>query len=63
MIALQELAMSGVRGLGRPAFWRGLISIPAFLIFWEIGARSQEWFGVAFPWVSQIPAPTAVIAE
>ena len=63
MIALRELAMSGVRGLGRPAFWRGLISIPAFLIFWEIGARSPEWFGVAFPWVSQIPAPSAVIAE
>ncbi len=63
MSAVRDLVMSAARVLGRPAFWRGLISIPAFLIFWEIGARSEEWFGFAFPWVSQIPAPTAVIAE
>lgn len=44
-------------------FWRGVVSIAAFLVFWEIGSRSQAWFGFAFPWVSQVPAPTAVLQE
>ena len=44
-------------------FWRGMVAIVVFLIFWEIGSRSQSLFGFAFPWVSQIPAPTAVLQE
>ena len=44
-------------------FWRGVVAIGVFLIFWEIGSRSQSLFGFAFPWVSQIPAPTAVLQE
>jgi NitT/TauT family transport system permease protein len=63
MSALQELESSRARVLGRPAFWRGLISVTTFLAFWEIGARSQEWFGFGFPGFSQVPAPTAVIGE
>jgi NitT/TauT family transport system permease protein len=63
MRVLGKMANAATRGLRKPAFWRGVISIPAFLLFWEIGARSQEWFGVAFPWVSQVPAPTAVTGE
>jgi NitT/TauT family transport system permease protein len=63
MRVLGKMANAATGALRKPAFWRGLISIPAFLLFWEIGARSQEWFGVAFPWVSQVPAPTAVAGE
>ncbi len=44
-------------------FWRGIVSILAFLIFWEVGSRSHAWFGFAFPWVSQIPPPSAVLVE
>ncbi len=44
-------------------FWRGIVAIVVFLIFWETGSRSQSWFGFAFPWVSQIPPPTAVLQE
>jgi NitT/TauT family transport system permease protein len=44
-------------------FWRGIVSIVAFLIFWEVGSRSHSWFGFAFPWVSQVPAPSAVCVE
>jgi NitT/TauT family transport system permease protein len=44
-------------------FWRGAVAIAAFLIFWEIGSRSQYLFGIALPWVSQVPAPSAVFAE
>ena len=63
MGALKAIVLSVARALEKPAFWRGLISIPAFLVFWEIGARSETWFGFAFPWVSQVPAPTAVTVE
>jgi NitT/TauT family transport system permease protein len=63
MSALQALVSSRARALGRPAFWRGVISITTSLALWEIGARSHEWFGFSFPWFSQVPAPTAVIGE
>lgn len=44
-------------------FWRGIVAVIVFLIFWETGSRSLSWFGFAFPWVSQIPPPTAVLVE
>src|ERR1700691_528889 len=47
----------------RDDFWRGIVSILAFLIFWEVGSRSHAWLGFAFPWVSQVPPPSAVLAE
>ena len=35
-------------------FWRGLVAILAFLIFWEVGSRrATTGSGFAFPWVSQ----------
>jgi NitT/TauT family transport system permease protein len=43
-----------------PKFWRGVVSILCFLVIWEIGSRSREWFGMPLPWISQIPAPSAV---
>jgi NitT/TauT family transport system permease protein len=44
-------------------FWRGIASIAVFLIFWEVGSRSQALFGFAFPWISQIPPPSSVLQE
>jgi NitT/TauT family transport system permease protein len=44
-------------------FWRGIVAILAFLIFWEAGSRSLSWFGFAWPWISQIPPPVAVLRE
>ena len=44
-------------------FWRGVVAIIIFFILWEIGSRSKDWLGYALPWVSQIPAPTAVFRE
>ncbi|MDQ3196680.1 MAG: ABC transporter permease, partial [Pseudomonadota bacterium] len=41
---------------------RAVFSIVAFLVLWEIGSRSKEWFGFPFPWIGQVPAPTAVVA-
>jgi NitT/TauT family transport system permease protein len=45
----------------RAKVWRGAISTLIFLVLWEIGSRSREWFGVPLPWVGQVPAPTAVL--
>ena len=44
-------------------FWRGIVAVTVFLILWEIGSRSEALFGVAFPWVGQVPAPSAVLKE
>ena len=32
------------------------------IVFWEVGSRSKEWFGVQFPWIGMVPPPTAVFA-
>jgi NitT/TauT family transport system permease protein len=40
---------------------RALTSIVVFVILWEIGARSKQWFGIVVPWVGQIPPPSAVL--
>jgi NitT/TauT family transport system permease protein len=63
MDALTAMTVPVVKAFSKPVFWRGLISIPTFLILWEIGARSQALFGFAFPWVSNVPAPSAVAVE
>ena len=39
---------------------RAIISIVIFLVLWELGARSKQWFGVKVPWIGNVPAPTAV---
>lgn len=44
-------------------FWRGIVAVIVFLLFWETGSRSLSWFGFAFPWISQIPPPTVVLLE
>jgi NitT/TauT family transport system permease protein len=39
---------------------RAVISLVTFVVLWEIGARSKQWFGVAVPWIGNVPAPSAV---
>jgi len=41
---------------------RALVSLVAFALLWELGARSKAWFGVAVPWVGHVPPPSAVLA-
>ena len=59
----KSLALKALGFVSGDDFWRGIASIAVFLIFWEVGSRSQALFGFAFPWVSQIPAPSAVLQE
>lgn len=40
---------------------RAVIAIFVFLVLWETGSRSKEWFGFVVPWVGHVPAPTAVL--
>ena len=40
---------------------RALIAITAFIVLWELGARSKQWFGFVVPWVGHVPPPTAVL--
>lgn len=40
---------------------RAVIAIIVFLVLWEIGSRSKDWFGFAVPWIGHVPAPTAVV--
>src|SRR5262249_60743209 len=48
------------RALGRQEFWRGCVAIVVFLILWEIGSRSGEWFGYTLPHVGLLPSPSDV---
>ncbi len=41
---------------------RAIISLVVFVVLWEIGSRSKQWFGIAVPWIGNIPAPSAVLA-
>ncbi|HUI15807.1 MAG TPA: ABC transporter permease [Xanthobacteraceae bacterium] len=59
----KAFALRAISVLSGDDFWRGIVSIAVFLIFWEVGSRSQALFGVAFPWVSQVPPPSAVLQE
>lgn len=40
---------------------RAIIALTAFVILWELGARSPEWLGFALPWIGQVPAPSGVL--
>ena len=40
--------------------YRAIIGVGLFLVFWELGARSEQWAGFRFPWVGLVPPPSAV---
>lgn len=42
---------------------RGIFAIAAFVVFWEVGARSEQWFGYRFPFIGLVPPPTDVFAS
>ncbi len=42
---------------------RGIMAIVIFIVFWEIGARSEAWFGYRFPFVGLVPPPTDVFVS
>ncbi|HUV20675.1 MAG TPA: ABC transporter permease [Gammaproteobacteria bacterium] len=42
---------------------RGIVAIGIFMVFWEVGARSEEWFGHRFPFIGLVPPPTDVFVS
>jgi NitT/TauT family transport system permease protein len=61
--ALGKWPMQVANFIAGEDFWRGVVATIVFLLFWEIGSRSEALFGFAFPWVGQVPAPSAVLKE
>ncbi len=57
--------MAKKKGLWRwvtsPSTRRAIVSLVVFVVLWEIGSRSKQWFGVEMPWIGKIPAPTSVL--
>ena len=41
--------------------YRALLALMVFVVLWEVGSRSKEWFGVETPWIGKIPAPSGVL--
>ncbi len=50
-----------VKALQNVTFWRGVIALIGFVVFWEICSQSKVWFGVVIPWIGKIPPPTEVV--
>ena len=42
---------------------RGIVAICLFVVFWEVGARSEQWFGYRFPFIGLVPPPTDVFVS
>jgi len=42
------------------ATMRGILAIAIFVMIWEVGARSEQWFGHRFPFLGLVPPPTDV---
>ena len=45
------------------ATMRGIIAIAIFVVIWEVGARSEQWFGFRFPFIGLVPPPSAVFVS
>jgi NitT/TauT family transport system permease protein len=42
---------------------RGIFAIVVFVVLWEVGARSEQWFGYRFPFLGLVPPPTDVFTS
>jgi NitT/TauT family transport system permease protein len=42
------------------AMLRGIFAIVVFVLLWEIGARSEQWFGYRLPFLGLVPPPSDV---
>lgn len=49
--------------MSNKTFWRGVTAIIVFMILWEIGSQTKEWFGFQTPWIGKIPPPSLVLSK
>lgn len=52
-----------LEGLSSITVRRALISIFVFLVLWQVSTSTDDWFGVAVPFVDLIPAPSTVVVS
>jgi NitT/TauT family transport system permease protein len=57
---MTHMLMRLKRSVASRATLRAIVSLAVFLVLWELGSRSKQWFGVAVPWIGNVPAPSAV---
>lgn len=50
-----------MKAVSGKTFWRGVVSLVGFVVFWEICSRMKQWTGVEIPWIGKVPPPTQVI--
>jgi NitT/TauT family transport system permease protein len=49
------------KALSNKTFWRGIVALVGFIIFWEVCSQSKIWFGVEVPWIGKVPPPSEVV--
>jgi NitT/TauT family transport system permease protein len=52
---------SVIRWLTSRSTRRAIVALIVFVVLWEIGSRSKQWFGVEMPWIGKIPPPSQVL--
>ena len=57
---MARMLMRLQRAFASRATLRAVVSLVVFVVLWEAGSRSKQWFGVAAPWIGNVPAPSAV---
>ncbi len=54
---------SFVRWITSRSTRRALVALIVFVVLWEIGSRSKQWFGIEMPWIGKIPPPSQVLVR
>lgn len=49
--------------MSNKTFWRGIVAVIVFVLLWEVGSQTKEWFGFQTPWIGKIPAPSLVLSK
>jgi len=50
------------KALTSDTFWRGIVALIGFVVFWEVCSQMKNWTGVEVPWIGKVPPPTEVVA-
>ena len=53
----------GRAALAPPDFWLGIFSLATAVTIWELGARSEQWFGVYIPPIGLLPPPDLIFTS
>ena len=60
---MSTLALRPALDVRTTALRRGVVGVLVAVLLWEVATQLDEWVGVAVPFLAQLPAPTAVVAD